>query len=109
MHTRALALFLFLATELLYSADFPVRHIILYKHAIAYFERGGSITAGEETRLDFKAGDMNDVLKSLTVADRSGARIRDIRYDSNETVNHRLSKYPLTIGDQEHLSTFFDR
>src|SRR5690349_14756638 len=109
MHTRTLAPALFFITELLYSADFPVRHIVLYKHGIAYFERGGSIAAGQEARLDFKAGDMNDVLKSLTVADGSGGRITGIRYDSNEKLKQQLGKYAFTIGNQELLSTFLDR
>ena len=57
------------------GADLPVRQVTLYKHGVAYFEREGSVPAGGEARLDFQAGDMNDVLKSLTVTDLSGNRI----------------------------------
>ncbi len=108
MHTRALALALILTTQPLYSAELPVKQVILYKHGIGYFERNGFVNMGEEARLDFKAGDMNDVLKSLTVADIAGAHITGIRYDSNETLHQQLEKYPFQIGDQEFLSTFLD-
>jgi hypothetical protein len=89
-------------------AEIPVKQIILYKHGIGYFEREGVVPAGEEARLDFKTSDMNDVLKSLTVADDSGGRIAGVRYDSNETLDQRLDRYPFKIGSQERLSAFLD-
>ena len=52
------------------AADLPVREVTLYKHGVAYFQRSGDLKAGETVKLDFKAGDMNDVLKSLTLTDR---------------------------------------
>jgi hypothetical protein len=90
------------------AAEIPVKQIILYKHGIGYFEREGVVPAGEEARLDFKTSDMNDVLKSLTVADDSGGRIAGVRYDSNETLDQRLDPYPFKIGSQERLSAFLD-
>lgn len=109
MYTRAFALVLVLLGQAAYSADIPVKQIILYKHGIGYFERGGSIAAGEQIRFDFKAGDMNDVLKSLTVMDSNGSRVTSVRYDSNETLQQQLERYPFQIGNQELLSAFLDR
>jgi hypothetical protein len=57
------------------AADLPVRQIVLYKSGVGYFERAGDLKAGESALLDFKASDMNDVLKSLTVEDKSGAKV----------------------------------
>ena len=53
----------------------PVRKVVLYKNGVGYFERSGELRAGDTARLDFKASDMNDVLKSLTIVDRSGGVI----------------------------------
>ena len=50
------------------AADIPIREVILYKSGVGYFERAGQLSPGESARLDFKATDMNDVLKSLTLA-----------------------------------------
>jgi len=99
---------LFLAVSLP-SADLPVQQVTLYKHGIGFFERAGSVPAGEEVRLDFKNGDMNDVLKSLIVFDANGNKISGIRYDSNATLEEQLEKYPFTIGQGELLSAFLDR
>jgi hypothetical protein len=90
-------------------ADLPVQQVTLYKHGIGYFERAGTVAAGEEVRLDFKNNDMNDVLKSLIVFDANGGKISGIRYDSNATLDQQLEKYPFTIGNQEMVSTFLDR
>jgi hypothetical protein len=103
----ALLMALFVTTA--YSADFAVTQVMLYKHGVGYIEREGSVPAGEEARLDFKANEMNDVLKSLTVRDANGGRVADIRYDSNATLEQQLEKYPFKVGDQELLSAFLDR
>ncbi len=91
-----------------YSADLPVKNIVLYKHGVGYFERAGTVAAGEEARLDFKTSDMNDVLKSLTVTDHAGLRVSGIRYDSNETLEQQLQDFPFQISDTEALSAFLD-
>ncbi len=107
MNTRCLALFLMVAIA--YPADMPVKQVTLYKHGIGYFEREGIAPAGEEMRLDFQTNDMNDVLKSLTVTDLAGGMVNAIRYDSNETPEQRLARFPFQLGNDEMLSTFLDR
>lgn len=103
------ALWLALTITTAHSADLPVTHVILYKHGIGFFERVGNVPAAEEARLDFKSTEMNDVLKSLIVTNSGGGRITGIRYDSNETLEQQLEKYPFQVGDREALSAFLDR
>lgn len=90
------------------GAELPVKNVVLYKHGIGYFERAGAIGPGEEARLDFKNGDMNDILKSLTVTDHSGERVSAIRYDSNATLEQQLQDFPFQIAQGERLSAFLD-
>ncbi len=90
------------------ESSIPVKHVILYKHGIGFFEREGAAGTSGETRLDFKTTDMNDVLKSLTVHDTSGNRINSVRYDSNETLAQRLAKFPFSLGTDQLLSSFLD-
>ncbi len=61
-----------LCGSLLPGAELPVRTVVLYKHGVGYFERGGTLGPGESARLDFNAAEMNDVLKSLTITDNGG-------------------------------------
>ncbi|HTP89326.1 MAG TPA: hypothetical protein VMJ34_20395, partial [Bryobacteraceae bacterium] len=97
----------FLTTAL--AADLPVREVILYKSGVGYFARSGQLAAGESARLDFKATDMNDVLKSLTVADNSGEPIRGLRYDSAVPLDQKLAEFPFTVAAGQQMSAFLDR
>ena len=89
-----------------FAADVPVREVILYKHGVGYFERAGELKAGETARLDFKAGEMNDVLKSLTI---TGGKIAGVRYDASETLANRLEDFPFAVGEESSLAKFLDQ
>ena len=97
-----------LCGSLLPGAELPVRTVVLYKHGVGYFERAGTLGAGESGRLDFNASEMNDVLKSLTVTD-SGGKVTGIRYDSNIPLEQKLSEFPFAIQPGEPLSKVLDQ
>jgi len=90
------------------AADLPVHTVILYKHGVGYFEREGQLKAGESARLDFRAADMNDVLKSLTVNDQGG-KVTSLRYDSSIPLDQKLADFPFTIGNGFALSALIDQ
>lgn len=91
------------------AAELPVRQVVLYKHGVGYFERAGQLAAGESARLDFKASEMNDVLKSLTVEEKGGGRITAIRYDAAEPFEQRQAGFPFRIVDGQALSAILDQ
>jgi len=91
------------------AADIPIREVILYKSGVGYFERAGALSPGDSARLDFKASDMNDVLKSLTLEDRNGGKVSGLRYDSSEPLEQKLADFPFKIGGQASLSLFLDQ
>src|ERR1700735_2896621 len=102
----------FLSTAGLFTAvaaDIPIHEVILYKSGVGYFERGGTLRPGESGRLDFKASDMNDVLKSLTVSGQNGAKITGLRYDSSEPLEQKLADFPFKIAGQASLAIFLDQ
>jgi hypothetical protein len=91
------------------AADIPIREVILYKSGVGYFERAGTLRPGDSARLDFKASDMNDVLKSLTLEDRNGGKVSGLHYDSSEPLGQKLADFPFKIGDHTALSLFLDQ
>ena len=91
------------------AADIPIREVILYKSGVGYFERGGTLRPGESARLDFKASDMNDVLKSLTISGQNGGKITGLRYDSSEPLDQKLADFPFKIDGQASLALFLDQ
>src|SRR5215475_5773552 len=99
MMTLRIPTCLILSATLALPAELPVKQVVLYKHGVGYFERSGRLPAGESARLDFKAEEMNDVLKSLTIDERGVGKITGLRYDSMDPLSHRLGDFPFQIGD----------
>ncbi|HTC32056.1 MAG TPA: DUF4139 domain-containing protein [Bryobacteraceae bacterium] len=91
------------------AADIPIQKVILYKSGVGYFERGGLLRAGESARLDFKASDMNDVLKSLTISEQNGGKVTGLRYDSSEPLEKKLADFPFRVDGQASLALFLDQ
>jgi outer membrane protein OmpA-like peptidoglycan-associated protein len=54
-----------------------LQRVILYQNGIGHFERSGHVT-GETLRLSFARGELDDVLKTLTVIDRLGAGVATV-------------------------------
>ena len=106
--TSTLAIAVFAAVPAV-AADLPVRQVVLYKHGVGYFERAGQLGPGESARLDFKAAEMNDVLKSLTIEEKGGGKITGLRYDSSEPLEQRLAEFPFQLGSQQPLSAVLDQ
>lgn len=104
-----LSLMLAIAAGALAAADLPVRQVVLYKHGVGYFERSGSLGAGESARLEFKADEMNDVLKSLTIVEKGGGKVTGLRYDSSEPLARKLAEFPFQLGSQQPLSAVLDQ
>jgi hypothetical protein len=83
--------------------DLPIRRVILYKHGVGYFERMGPVEGDSKVTLSFKAKDMSDLLKSLTVFDLSGGSISTIAYDSTKTVDQQLGEYTFNLRNARSL------
>ena len=91
------------------AAELPVRQVVLYKHGVGYFERAGELAPGESARLDFKATEMDDVLKSLTIQEKGGGKISSLRYDSSQPLEHKLADFPFQLGAAQPISAVLDQ
>ena len=83
--------------------------VVLYKHGIGFFERSGSVPAGDQAQLQFKATEMDDVLKSLTIEKRGGGGVSAVRYDSSDPLSKRLEVFPFRIGNKINLADILDQ
>src|SRR5260221_5584192 len=91
------------------AAELPVREVVLFKHGVGYFARSGRLGTGESARLDFKADEMNDVLKSLSIEQKGTGKISGLRYDSSEPLAKKLEEFPFSIGSSQPLSAILDQ
>ncbi len=87
----------------------PIRKIVLYKHGVGYFERQGKVTGDATISLQFKTGEMNDVLKSLTVLDLQQGVISSISYESTKPVEKQLEDIAIRLPDENSLTGLLDQ
>lgn len=84
----------------------PVRRVVLYKNGVGYFEHTGQVRGSQEVSIDFTTGQLNDVVKSLTVLDLGQGRISGVRYNSTAPLSERLKGLRLPVGQETTLAGF---
>ena len=86
------------------AGGLPVRKVVLYKHGIGYFERIGAVDGDATIDLQFKAAEMNDVLKSLTALDLADGLIASISYESTLPIAKQLADISIRLTDNNSLT-----
>lgn len=93
-----------LVAGLLAAQELPVKRVVLYKNGVGYFEHVGKITGNQNVTIPFTTGQLNDVLKSLTVLDLNGGRIGGITYDSAAPKDRQMADLRLGTGEKATLT-----
>jgi Carboxypeptidase regulatory-like domain len=98
------------AAGLLFGADdnsaLPVKRVVLYKNGVGYFEHVGRVQGNQQVTIPFTSGQLNDVLKSLTVLDMNGGRITGVEYGSAAPVDRQIGDLRLPLGDKTSLTDY---
>jgi hypothetical protein len=84
----------------------PIKRVVLYKNGVGYFEHLGSVRGNQDVTISFTSGQLNDVLKSLTVLDLNGGRITGVGYGSASPVDRQLGDLRLPVNEKSSLSEF---
>lgn len=90
------------------SHRLPVKHVVLYKNGVGYFEHDGRVRGNQQVTIDFTTSQLNDVLKSLTAIDLGDGRITDVSYNSTAPLNQRLNSLRLSLGEKTTMAAFLD-
>src|SRR5258705_4358047 len=85
-------------------AQLPVKRVVLYKNGVGYFEHVGRIQGNQDVTISFTSGQLNDVLKSLTVLDLNGGRITGVGYGSAAPGDYQLGELRLPGGGEGSLT-----
>ena len=87
----------------------PIRKITLYRSGVGAFIRQGNIAGDSKVQLKFDVSQINDVLKSLQVLDRSGGRVDSVTYGSKDPLSRRLASFALQVGDNPSVPQLLER
>jgi len=88
------------------NTSLPVKRVVLYKNGVGYFEHVGQVRDKQDVTIQFTSGQLNDVLKSLTVLDLDGGRITGVAYGSSAPMERQLGDLHLPTADHTSLSEF---
>ncbi len=94
------------------GAAMPIRSIVLYRSGVGYFERVGTVTGDQKVSLRFEAGQINDILKSMTLVEldpKAGGRVAGITYGSKEPLERRLKSFGVDVSDAPGIADLFMR
>jgi hypothetical protein len=105
--TRLRVLLVFLS-PIMFAQDppLPIKRVVLYKNGVGYFEHLGPVHDKQDVTISFTSGQLNDVLKSLTVLDLSGGRIAGVAYGSAAPIDRQLGDLHLPMGEKSSLTEF---
>jgi hypothetical protein len=84
----------------------PIKRVVLYKNGVGYFEHLGSVQDNQASAISFTSGQLNDVLKSLTVLDLNGGRVTGVAYGSANPIDKQLGDLRLPLNEKPSLSEF---
>lgn len=87
--------------------ELPVVRVVLYKNGVAYVERGGELAGAGSITLAFRAEEMADILKSLSVSVDSGA-VERVRFSTDESLEEKLRNFPFRILPGQGLTPLLD-
>jgi hypothetical protein len=84
----------------------PVKRVVLYKNGVGYFEHLGQVRGNQDVSIPFTSGQLNDVLKTLTVLDLNGGRIAGVAYGTAAPLDRQLGDLRLPSSDKTTLAEF---
>ena len=101
---------IWLLTMPAWAADtsLPIRRVVLYKHGVGYFEREGKLPGSGDVTIEFKALQMSDVLKSLTLLGAGGA-VTGISYEASDPLSEQLKEYNFTLPKEASIGQVLDQ
>lgn len=85
------------------TSKLAVKRVVLYKNGVGYFEHAGSVKDNQTVAVSFTSGQLDDVLKSLTVLDLDGGRITGVTYGSSEPPDRQMADLRLNTGEKATL------
>lgn len=107
--TAAIALLGLLAAPV-WAAEttLPVRRVVLYKHGVGYFEREGKLDGRSDITLEFKASEMSDVLKSLTLLG-AGGQVSGVSYEASDPLSKQLQQFAFSLPKEASIGQVLDQ
>jgi hypothetical protein len=77
----------------------PVTRVVLFNAGVGYFHREGTVEGDAKFELRFPESDVNDLIKSLVLADKDGGKVRAVTYDNRTPVEFTLKSFAVDLTE----------
>ena len=84
------------------SAALPIRQVTLFSSGVAYAERRGEVDGDAAIPLQFRVGQINDILKSMVLLDSAG-KVQPATYAARDPVGHTLQSFVVDVTGEMTL------
>ncbi len=92
------------------QAELPVRAVVLYSSGVGYFQHVGRVTGNATAELPFKTAQINDMLKSLVLQDKSETgRVDAVVYPSQDPIGKTLKSFQIDITSNPSLAELLNQ
>src|SRR6478736_5930526 len=91
------------------SPRLPVKGVVLFSSGMGYFQRQGDVDGDARVDLTFPAGDVNDLIKSLTLQDLGGGLVSAVSYDSHDPVERTLKSFAVDLTGNPGQAQLLDQ
>jgi hypothetical protein len=89
------------------DSTLPITRVVLFKHGVAYFERQGKLDGAGDVTLEFKASEMSDVLKSLTLF--GAGAVEGVSYEASDPLTKQLAEFSFSLPPDASLGQVLDQ
>jgi hypothetical protein len=91
------------------AADLPLANVVLYSSGVGFFHHEGTVNADETVEMNFRAEQINDILKSMVLQDHSGGTIGPVTYAPRDPLARTLRSFAVDIADEPSLGELLSR
>jgi hypothetical protein len=85
----------------------PLTRVVLFSSSVGFFEHRGEVEGDRQIEFTFKTADINDLLKSLVVQDKSGGLVTAVNYGSPEPLSRTLKTLAVDLAENPSLASIF--
>ncbi|MBN2578137.1 MAG: hypothetical protein JXB10_04020 [Pirellulales bacterium] len=90
--------------EELKETNLPLKRVVLFSSGVGFFEHSGLVHGDAKVELQFKVGQVNDLLKSMVVEDLDGGRIAAVNYGSKDPITKTLKSFAVDLTGNPTLA-----
>ena len=87
-------------TDLKPAVTLPISQVILFNSGVGHFTRSGDIEGDARVDLSFPENDINDLIKSMTLIDKSKTgKVSSVTYDSHDPIDRTLRSFAINLNN----------